>query len=101
MHIASGDKPALPSLLDMGSVKNHMYLLLICAYEAVGTAKEEMRIHLDYHLVHTEHKSSMWRQLLGQHHFRPENIADLMELIYFLWFEACQLTRAARMLAKV
>ena len=61
--------------------------------KTVGKARDEIRVQLDYHLVHTEHKSSMWRQLLGQHHFRAENIADLMELIYFLWFEACQLPR--------
>lgn len=61
----------------------------------------ELKVQLDYHLVHTEYKSSMWHQLLGQHHFRAENIADLMELIYFLWFEARQLTRAANMLLKV
>ena len=75
--------------------------LLNDACETVGKARDETRVQLDYHLVHTEHKSSMWRQLLGQHHFRAENIADLMELIYFLWFEACQLTRAAKMLSKV
>lgn len=66
-----------------------------------GKAREELKVQLDYHLVHTEYKSSMWHQLLGQHHFRAENIADLMELIYFLWFEARQLTRAANMLSKV
>ncbi|KAA6420556.1 MAG: hypothetical protein FRX49_09717 [Trebouxia sp. A1-2] len=58
-----------------------------------GKARVELKVQLDYHLVHTEYKSSMWHQLLGQHHFRAENIADLMELIYFLWFEARQLTR--------
>ncbi|KAL0019385.1 hypothetical protein WJX77_004716 [Trebouxia sp. C0004] len=66
-----------------------------------GKAREELKFQLDYHLVHTEYKSSMWHQLLGQHYFRAENIADLMELIYFLWFEARQLTRAANMLSKV
>ncbi|KAL0024861.1 hypothetical protein WJX79_007367 [Trebouxia sp. C0005] len=66
-----------------------------------GKARVELKVQLDYHLVHTEYKSSMWHQLLGQHHFRAENIADLMELIYFLWFEARQLTRAANMLLKV
>lgn len=62
---------------------------------------EELHVQLDYHLCHTEHKSSTWRQALGEHHFRAENIADLIEFIYFLWFEARQLSRAAHMLAKV
>ncbi len=70
-------------------------------YPYTGKAREELKVQLDYHLVHTEFKSSMWHQLLGQHHFRAENIADLMELIYFLWFEAHQLTRAANTLSKV
>ena len=60
-----------------------------------------LKVQLDYHLCHTEHKSSRWRQALGEHHFRAENIADLIELIYFLWFEARQLSRAAHMLTKV
>lgn len=62
---------------------------------------EKVHVQLDYHLCHTEHKSSTWRQALGENHFRAENIADLIEVIYFLWFEARQLSRAARMLAKV
>ncbi len=75
--------------------------LLESSFLYIGKAREELKVQLDYHLVHTEYKSSMWHQLLGQHHFRAENIADLMELIYFLWFEARQLTRAANMLSKV
>ena len=75
--------------------------LLEHSYLYIGKAREQLKVQLDYHLVHTEYKSSMWHQLLGQHHFRAENIADLMELIYFLWFEARQLTRAANMLSKV
>ena len=75
--------------------------LLQSLFLYIGKAREELKVQLDYHLVHTEYKSSMWHQLLGQHHFRAENIADLMELIYFLWFEARQLTRAAIMLSKV
>lgn len=63
--------------------------------------RQEVHVQLDYHLCHTEHKSSTWRQALGEHHFRAENIADLIEFIYFLWFEARQLSRAAHMLAKV
>lgn len=63
--------------------------------------RKEVHVQLDYHLCHTEHKSSTWRQALREHHFRAENIADLIEFIYFLWFEARQLCRAARMLAKV
>jgi hypothetical protein len=74
---------------------------MTCPSLYIGKAREELKVQLDYHLVHTEYKSSMWHQLLGQHHFRAENIADLMELIYFLWFEARQLTRAANMLSKV
>ena len=63
--------------------------------------QEKLQVQLDYHLCHTEHKSSTWRQALGEKHFRAENIADLVELIYVLWFDARQLSRAARMLAKV
>lgn len=77
------------------------YPSLQYAFLYIGKAREELKVQLDYHLVHTEYKSSMWHQLLGQHHFRAENIADLMELIYFLWFDARQLTRAANMLSKV
>lgn len=66
-----------------------------------GEEWERVQVQLDYHLCHTEHKSSRWRHALGEHHFRAENIADLIELIYFLWFEARQLCRAACMLKKV
>ena len=68
---------------------------------AADQDQEKVQVQLDYHLCHTEHKSSTWRQALGEKHFRAENIADLVELIYFLWFEARQLSRAACMLAKV
>ncbi|KAL3158632.1 hypothetical protein ABBQ32_011382 [Trebouxia sp. C0010 RCD-2024] len=66
-----------------------------------GEDWEKVVVQLDYHLCHTEHKSSRWRHALGEHHFRAENISDLMELVYFLWFEARQLCRAAIMLTKV
>ena len=66
-----------------------------------GSQTKELKLQLDYQLCHTEHKSSQWHKMLGKHHFRAENITDLMELVYFLWFEARQLTRAAKMLAKV
>ncbi|KAL3135472.1 hypothetical protein ABBQ38_005952 [Trebouxia sp. C0009 RCD-2024] len=66
-----------------------------------GEEWEKVVVQLDYHLCHTEHKSSRWRHALGDHHFRAENISDLVELIYFLWFEARQLCRAAIMLTKV
>lgn len=68
---------------------------------AADIDREKVQVQLDYHLCHTEHKSSTWRQMLGDHHFRAENIADLIELIYFLWFEARQLSRAAGILVKV
>lgn len=68
---------------------------------AAGSKRTQLQVHLDYQLCHTEHKSGQWRNVLGKNHFRAENITDLMELVYFLWFEARQLTRAAKMLYKV
>lgn len=68
---------------------------------AAGQQRRQLQLQLDYQLCHTAHKSSMWQSALGHHHFVVEAITDLLELVYFLWFEARQLTRAAKMLAKV
>lgn len=56
---------------------------------------------LDFHLCIAEARSSVWSIISAQPYFQKERIVLLLEFVYFLWFEERQLSRGAKMLAKV
>lgn len=56
---------------------------------------------LDFHLCDAETRSSVWGIVSAQSYFQKEHTVLLLQLVYFLWFEERQLSRAAKMLAKV
>ena len=59
------------------------------------------RVRLDFHLCYAERRSSRWSELSSQPYFKTETTVMLLELVYFFWFEEKQLSRGAKMLAKV
>lgn len=67
--------------------------------ETMDAGKDRVRV--DFHLCYAEVRSSFWSNTTGQRYCKKETTVLLLDLVYFFWYEERQLSRGAKMLAKV
>ncbi len=59
-------------------------------------------VHLDFHLCESEYRSRLLATRTGaSFEMRLNNIKDLLDTVYFFWYQERDLARGAKFLAKV
>lgn len=73
-----------------------------CSEQSASVLGDCNMVHLDFHLCESEYRSRLLATRTGaSFEMRLNNIKDLLDTVYFFWYQERDLARGAKFLAKV